>query len=49
MQLVQAVVIAQLAHVLATLDTPEPHVILVPPTTMEVEHACTGESYNLME
>ena len=38
-QLVQAVVIAQLVHVPATLDTPEPHVILVPPTTMEVEHA----------
>lgn len=39
MQLVQAVVIVQLVHVPATLDTPEPHVILVTPTTMEVEHA----------
>ena len=38
-QLVQAFVIAQLVHVPATLDTPEPHVILVTPTTMEVEHA----------
>ena len=38
-QLVQAVVIVQLVHVPATLDTLEPHVILVTPTTMEVEHA----------
>ena len=39
LELLLPLVPIQLANVPATLDTLEPHVILVTPTTMEVEHA----------